>query len=169
MRPSMIYEVQSKSSQNSLTLTLWCTMSSYSLDRVLLVISVCEFCRGSAMQFGGIGVTSGTQGQWFLHHDNATSHTSLVVHQLLSSPSQHTLRTSLWVTFGCSYSEDGPQGDTLHNHGEIKLNMMAELRKIPKEASHQCFQQCKNWFGKRRGREWACMCVCACVFLLLRW
>jgi hypothetical protein len=31
------------------------------------------------MQFGGSCETSGRQGQWFLHHDNAQSHTSLVV------------------------------------------------------------------------------------------
>jgi hypothetical protein len=36
------------------------------------------------MQFGGSGATSGTQGQWFLHHDNAPSHTLLVVQQFLA-------------------------------------------------------------------------------------
>jgi hypothetical protein len=31
------------------------------------------------MQFRGSGVTSGRQGQWFVHHDNAPNYTSLVV------------------------------------------------------------------------------------------
>jgi hypothetical protein len=39
------------------------------------------------------------QGQWFLHHDNAPSHTSLAVQQFLSSPKHRTLRISLQVTF----------------------------------------------------------------------
>ena len=49
------------------------------------------------------------QGEWFLHHDNAPSHTSLVVQQFLfekaflSSPNHRTLRISLRVTFGCSW------------------------------------------------------------------
>jgi hypothetical protein len=73
------YEGQSKSSRNSLTSMIWCTMSLYRLDRVILVISLCKFCRGS-------GMTSGRQGQWFLHRDNALSHTSLVVQQFLPHP-----------------------------------------------------------------------------------
>jgi hypothetical protein len=39
------------------------------------------------MQFEGRGATSDRQGQWFLHHYNSQSHTSLVVQQFLSSPS----------------------------------------------------------------------------------
>jgi hypothetical protein len=42
------------------------------------------------------------QGQWFLHHDNAQSRTSLAVQQFLSSPNHCTLRITLQVTFGCS-------------------------------------------------------------------
>jgi hypothetical protein len=34
----------------------------------------------------------------------------------LSSPNHHTLWILLRVTFGCSLSENGPQGDTLCNH-----------------------------------------------------
>jgi hypothetical protein len=88
-------------------------MSSYRLDRVLLVISTCKFCSGCAMQFEGSGATSGRQGQWFLHHDNAPSHKSLVVKQFLTSPNHRTLRISLPTP----YSENGPQGDTFCNHG----------------------------------------------------
>jgi hypothetical protein len=69
-------------------------MSSYHLDRVLLVISMCKFCRGS-------GMISGRQGQCFLHHENAPSHTSLVVRQFLSSSNRHTLRISLRVALDC--------------------------------------------------------------------
>jgi hypothetical protein len=62
---------------DSLTWTVWCIVSSYRLGRVLLAISTCKFCRGCA--------TSGRQGQWSVHHDNAPSHTLLVVQQFLSS------------------------------------------------------------------------------------
>jgi hypothetical protein len=36
------------------------------------------------MQLGGSGVTSGRQGQWGLHHDNAPSHALLFVQQFLA-------------------------------------------------------------------------------------
>jgi hypothetical protein len=92
--PFPIHEGQSKSSRNSFTSTVWFTISSYHLDRRLLVICTCKFFWGCAMQFGGSGATSSRQGQWFLHHDNAPSNSSLVV----SSPSYRILRTSLQVT-----------------------------------------------------------------------
>jgi hypothetical protein len=95
MPPENKYERQSKCSRNSLTLTVWCIMVSYRLDSVLVDISTCKF-------YGGSGATSGRYGQWFLHHDNASSHTSLVVQQFLSSPSHRTLRISLPVAFGSS-------------------------------------------------------------------
>jgi hypothetical protein len=82
---------ESKSSRNFLTTTVWCTVSSYRLDRVLLATSTSKFFKGSV-------ATNGRQGQWFLHHDNAPSHTSLVV----SSPSHRTLQVSRRVTVGCS-------------------------------------------------------------------
>jgi hypothetical protein len=56
----------------------------------------------------GSGETNSRQGQWFLQHDNAPSHTSLVVQQFLaekniqSSPNHRTLRISLRVTHSCS-------------------------------------------------------------------
>jgi hypothetical protein len=37
--------------------------------------------------FGGSGATSSRYGQWFLHHVNAPSHTSLVVQQFLAEKS----------------------------------------------------------------------------------
>jgi hypothetical protein len=78
------YDWQSKSPRNSSTPTVWCTMSSYRLDRELLVISTCKICRSCAIQVGGSGATSGTDSEWFLHRDNAPSHTSLVVQQFLT-------------------------------------------------------------------------------------
>jgi hypothetical protein len=85
---------QPSCSRNSLILTVWCAMSSYRPDRVLLVIYTCHFCRGCVMRFGGSDAKFGRQGQWFLHHDKAPNHTSLVV----SSPSHRTLRISPRVT-----------------------------------------------------------------------
>jgi hypothetical protein len=86
----------------------------------------------------------------------------------LSSPNHRTLRISLWATFGCSYSENSPQGDLVFTTIEdIKSNVMAELRKIAKEAfrvlttmSGLMKQVCVwvrallwRWLGKR------CCCV----------
>jgi hypothetical protein len=56
-------EGQSKGSRNSSTTTVLCTMSSYPLGRKRRYK---------------------WQGQWFQHHDNAPSHTALVVQQFLS-------------------------------------------------------------------------------------
>jgi hypothetical protein len=94
-------EGQSKSSPISLTSTVWCTMNSYRLDRMLLAIYACKVCWGCGMQFGGSSA-SGRQGQWFLHLYNTPRHTSLVMQQFLSSPNHRTLRISLRVTFDCS-------------------------------------------------------------------
>ncbi|PNF34187.1 hypothetical protein B7P43_G17619 [Cryptotermes secundus] len=66
------------------------------------------------------------QGQWFVHHDNAPSHTSLVVQQFLA--------------------------EKFATMEDMKSNATAELRKIPKETFHRCFQRCQDRWRK---------CVCA--------
>jgi hypothetical protein len=38
------------------------------------------------------------------------------------------------------YSENGPQEESFAITEDIKLNLMAKLQKIPKEAFRQCFQ-----------------------------
>jgi hypothetical protein len=89
-----------------LTSTVWCTMTSYRLNRVLLVAYTWRFCRRCAVQ--PEERRDKWQEQWFLHHDNTPSHTSVVVQRLLaertfpSSPNHRTLRISLRVTLGCS-------------------------------------------------------------------
>jgi hypothetical protein len=57
--------------------------------------------------------------------------------------------------------------------GNSKLNVMAKLQKIPKEASHRCFQQWQDRWSKcvcalGVGRMRECVHVCAKV-LLWRW
>jgi hypothetical protein len=92
-------------------------MSSYRLDRVLLVISTCKFCRGCVTQFEGSGATSGRQGQRFLHRDNALRHTSLVVQQFLAEKKNHSchhptaipsVSRSEWI-LAVAYTENEPQ------------------------------------------------------------
>jgi hypothetical protein len=73
------------------------------------------------MQLGGSGATNGRQRQWFLHHDNAPSHTSLVVQHFISVSSHRNLRISLRVILNVPYSENGPQGATIPNHGGHKM------------------------------------------------
>jgi len=87
------------------------------------------------------------QGEWFLHHNNALSHTSLVVQQFLA-------KKSIPVITQPSYSLDlalsdfwlfptlkmGLKGMRFATMEDIKSNAMAELWKSPKEAFHQCCQ-----------------------------
>ena len=90
-----------------LTLTVWCTMSSYHLDRLLMVISTCKFCRGCAMQFRGNGGTSGRESGFCITITFRATHRLLCSNSsprkaFRSSPNHRTLRISLRVTFGCS-------------------------------------------------------------------
>jgi len=62
------------------------------------------------------------QGEWFLHHDNASSHTSLFVQQFLTEKSipvitQPPYSPDLAPRLAVPYSENGPQGNTFRNHG----------------------------------------------------
>ena len=129
-----------------------------------VVISTCRFYRGCAMQFGGNGATSGRE-SGFLHHDNAPSHTSLVVHQFLAE-------RSIPVITQQPYSPDlapsdfwlfptlqiGLKGTRFATMEDIKSNTTAELRKVPKEAFRRCFQQWKDRWSK---------CVCARARVIL--
>ena len=60
---------------------------------------------------------------------------------------------SEWLS-AVPYYENVPQGDAFRTMEDIESNAMAELRKIPKEASRQCIQQWQDWWSK---------CVCAQV------
>jgi len=105
------------------------------------------------------------QGEWFLHHDNAPRHTSLVVQQFLAEK-------SIPVITQPPYSSDlapsdfwlfptlkmGLKGMHFATMEDIKSNEMFELRKIPKEAFRQCVQQWQDRWSK---------CVCVRVRVLL--
>jgi hypothetical protein len=96
------------------------------------------------------------QGQWFLHHDNAPSHTSLVVQQFFAkknipvitqppysldlTPSDFLLFPTLKMDLNFATMED------------IKSNATAELQDTPKEAFRRRF---KKWQA-----QWSkCVCV----------
>ena len=82
------------------------------------------------------------QGEWFLHHDNASSHTSLVVQQFLAEK-------SIPVITQPPYSPDlfpsdfwlfptlkmGLKETPFATMEDIKSNATAELWRIPKEPS----------------------------------
>jgi hypothetical protein len=100
-----------------LTPTVWYIMNSYCLDRLLLVISTRKFCRGS-------GATSGRQGQWLLHQDNAPSHTSPVLQQFLAEKNilvitqpPYSLDLAPIDFLVVPYSKNAPQQDSFRNHG----------------------------------------------------
>jgi histone-lysine N-methyltransferase SETMAR len=98
-------------------------------------------------------------GQWFLHHDNAPSRTSLVVQQFLAEKNIPVITQPLyspdlapsdfWLFLTLKMGLKGTHFATME---DIKSNATAELRKIRKEAFHRCFQQWQNRWSK---------CVCA--------
>jgi transposase len=87
------------------------------------------------------------QGEWFLHHNKAPSHASLVVQQLLAEKSTPVITQS-------PYSPDlapidfwlfptlkmGLKRTCFTTMEDIKSNATAEHRKIPKEVFRRCFQ-----------------------------
>ena len=95
------------------------------------------------------------QGEWFLHHDNAPSHTSLVVQQFLAEKSIPVITQPL-------YSPDlapsdfylfpalkmGLKGTRFATMEDIEWNAAAELQKIAKEAFRRCFQQWQDQWSK---------------------
>jgi transposase len=95
-------------------------------------------------------------GQWFLHHDNAPSHTSLVVQQFLAEknipvitqpPYSPDLAPSDFWLF--STLKMGLKGKRFATVEDIKSNATAELRKTPKGAFRRCFQQWQDRWSKR--------------------
>jgi hypothetical protein len=137
-------------------------MSSYRLDRVLLVIAMCKFCRGCVMQFGGSGATSGRQGQWLLHHDNALSHTPLVVQQFLSSPNHRTLRISLPVTSGCSLIWKWASREQVSQPWRTSDRMwLPNSGRFQKKPSERDSNNDRIDGARERERESVCVCVCA--------
>ncbi|PNF15540.1 hypothetical protein B7P43_G16477 [Cryptotermes secundus] len=95
------------------------------------------------------------QGQCFLHHDNTLSHTSLVEQQFLAEKnipviiqppySPDLTPSDFWLFLTLKM---GIKGTCFATREDIKLNATAELRKIPKEAFHRCFQQWQNQWSK---------------------
>jgi hypothetical protein len=83
------------------------------------------------------------QGQWFLHHDNVPSHTSLVVQQFLAEKnipvftqppySLDLTQSDFWLF---PIMNMGLRGTCFVTMEDIKSNATTELRKIPKEAFH---------------------------------
>jgi hypothetical protein len=90
-------------------------MSTYSLNRMLLAISMCKFYKGCSMQFGASAGTSGrSTGSCITIALRAT-------HRLLCSNlspgetvlcNRLTLRSRFERDLAVPYSETGPQGDT---------------------------------------------------------
>ena len=87
------------------------------------------------------------QGQWFLHHDNALSHTLLVVQQFLTEKNipvipqpSYSLDLALSDFWLFPTLKMGLKGTYFATMEDIKSNAMAELQKIPKDAFHCCFQ-----------------------------
>jgi hypothetical protein len=87
-------------------------------------------------------------GQWFLHHDNAPSHTSLVLQKFLAEknipvitqpPYTPDLAPSDFWLFPTL--KMGLKGTHFASMEDIKSNATGELWNIPSEAFRRCFQQ----------------------------
>jgi transposase len=99
------------------------------------------------------------QGEWFLHHDNALSHTSLLVLQFIAEKSISVIvqppysldlvLSDIWLFPALKMGLKGACFTTMEDK---KSNVTAKLRKIPKEAFCQCFQQ---WQDRRS--KWVCV------------
>ena len=99
------------------------------------------------------------QREWFLYHDNAPSHASLVVQEFLAEKSipfitqppysPDLVPSDFWLF---SILKMGFKGTGFATMEGIKSNATAELQKIPKEAFRRCFQQWQDRWSK---------CVCA--------
>ena len=95
------------------------------------------------------------QGEWFLHHDNAPRHTSLVVQQFLAEKSIHVITkppyspdlapSDFWMFPALKM---GLKGTHFATTEDIKSNATAQLRKIPKEVFRRCFQQWHDRWSK---------------------
>jgi hypothetical protein len=88
------------------------------------------------------------QGQWFLHHDNAPSHTLLVVQQffvvenipVITQPPHfpNVAPSEFWLFFTLKMGLKGTHFAIMEG---IKPNATAEFGKILKEAFRRCVQQ----------------------------
>ena len=95
------------------------------------------------------------QGEWFLHHDNATSHTSLVAQQFVTEKSIPII-TQPPCSLGIASSgfwlfptlKMGLKGTHFATMEDIKSNATAKLQKIPKESFCRCFQQRPDRWSK---------------------
>jgi hypothetical protein len=126
------------------TCTVWCTMSLPEQSTTGQLY--CKICIRS-------GSTSGRQGQWFLHHNNAPSHTALVV----SSPNHRTLRISLRVTPRSSQLRKRPQRDRIRNHRGHQTECEARIPGDSKGSLLPVLPAMARWL------EPVCVCVCVCA------
>jgi hypothetical protein len=88
------------------------------------------------------------EGSWFLLHDNAPSHSALVVNKFLArhgvveishqpySSDLTPVDIFLYPTLKTAF-----KGKRFHDVEDIKKNLTAELNAVPLEAFADCFQQ----------------------------
>jgi hypothetical protein len=73
--------------------------------------------------------------------------------------SQKSLESEIRRVGWLGYERNGFFGEEFATMEDIKSNVTAELRKIPKEAFRRCFQQWQDRWSK---------CVCVCVYVCVR-
>jgi hypothetical protein len=123
--------------------TVWCTMSSYRLDKVLMVISPYKFCRCCAIQVGEISATSGRDCGFCITIMREPHTACCVAIPLREKRSCHQPTTvlsgspSVWLV-AVPYSENSPQGDMIRSHGEHRIESDGRTPEGSKEAFRRC-------------------------------
>jgi hypothetical protein len=165
-----MYEGQSKSSRNFLTSTVWCTISSYCLDRVLPAICTWKFCRECAMYFGGSGATNGRESGFCITITHRATLRSLRNSSspgkiFLPSPKNHTLRTRR-LTFGCSLLRKWASKRQVSQpwRTSIRMGLLNSPRFQKKPSAGACNNGRVNG-ADVRGRARVCMCACKSLTL----
>jgi hypothetical protein len=88
---------------------------------------------------------------WQLHHDNATAHSSHLIHSFLAKhgiPVVHQAPYSPYMA-PCDFClfpklKRPLKGSRFDSREDIMQNTMKELRSLPEEAFQKCFQQWKE-------------------------
>ena len=88
---------------------------------------------------------------WFLHHDNAPAHSSLLVRNFLAKNNTVIMPQPPYsldyapVTFSCSQKLKRPvKGRRFATIEEIKTEWLRELKDLPKSEYQKCFEDWKN-------------------------
>jgi hypothetical protein len=142
--------------------TIWCTTSSYHLDRVLRVISTCsseKAARQVAGRDSGFCITITHRARHRLLCSNCSPRKTFLS-PVLSSPVL-SRSGSEWLS-AVLYSENGPQGDTFCKHAGHQIQCDGRTMEDSKRSLPPVLPTMAG------SVEQVCVCVCVCVRACVR-